>query len=76
MNNIKIALLVKELRRLNGLIFPIRQSGEAIWWRVCYQRGLPHLVYNQLPQFNIFFSNTPCERYISIMVLLHAHLKI
>ena len=30
---------------LNGLIFPIWQSGEASRWRVCYQRGLPHLVY-------------------------------
>ena len=24
--------------------FPIGQSGEASWWRVCYQRGLPHIV--------------------------------
>ena len=24
--------------------FPIRQSGEASRWRVCYQRGLPRLV--------------------------------
>ena len=23
----------------------VSQSGEAYWWRVCYQRGLPHLVY-------------------------------
>ena len=29
---------------LNGLIFPICQSGEASWWRVCYQRSLPGLV--------------------------------
>ena len=25
-------------------IFPIGQIGEASWWRVCYQRGLPSLV--------------------------------
>ena len=31
---------------LNGWTFPIGQSGEASWWRVCYQRGLPHLVLN------------------------------
>ena len=29
---------------LNGWILPIGQSGEASWWRVCYQRGLPRLV--------------------------------
>ena len=22
------------------------QSGEVYWWRVCFQRGLPRLVYN------------------------------
>ena len=30
---------------LNGWILPIRQSVEASWWRVCYQGGLPRLVY-------------------------------
>ena len=25
--------------------FFFSQSGEAYWWRVCYQRGLPRLVY-------------------------------
>ena len=25
--------------------FFFRQSGEAYWWRVSYQRGLPRLVY-------------------------------
>ena len=29
---------------LNGWIFPFGQSGEAGWWGVCYQRGLPCLV--------------------------------
>ena len=24
------------------------QSGEAYWWRVCYQRGLPRLVLGKL----------------------------
>ena len=33
---------------LNGLIFPIGQSGEASWWRVCYQWGLPCIFYNYL----------------------------
>ena len=28
-------------------IFPIGPSGEASWWRVCYQRGLPRLVLNR-----------------------------
>ena len=30
---------------LNGWIFPIGQSGEASQCRVCYQRGLPRLVF-------------------------------
>ena len=30
---------------LNGLISPIEQSGGASRWRVCYQRGVPSLVY-------------------------------
>ena len=33
---------------LNGWIFPIGQSGEASRWRVCYQRGLPRLVFIRL----------------------------
>ena len=32
---------------LNGWFFPIGQSGEASRWRVCYQRGLPRLVWSQ-----------------------------
>ena len=32
---------------LNGLIFPIGQSSEASRWRVCYQRGLPRLVFTE-----------------------------
>ena len=31
------------------LFFFFRQSGEAYWWRVCYQRGLPCLVYSGGP---------------------------
>ena len=27
------------------IFFFLGQSGEAYWWRVCYQRGLPRLVY-------------------------------
>ena len=30
---------------LNGRIFPIGQNCEASRWRVCYQRGLPRLVF-------------------------------
>ena len=30
----------------------IGQSGGASRWRVCYQRGLPRLVYNQTMQRN------------------------
>ena len=33
---------------LNEWIFPIGQSDEASWWRVCYQRGLPRLVLIEL----------------------------
>ena len=29
------------LKKVN---FPTGQSGEASWWRACYQRGLPCLV--------------------------------
>ena len=32
---------------LNSWIFPIRQSGEASRWGVCYQPGLLRLVVNQ-----------------------------
>ena len=45
-------------------IFPIGQSGEASRWRVCYQRGLPRLVFINI---NIF-SN--CLWYCWICVLL------
>ena len=29
---------------LDRWIFPFGQGGEASWWRVCYQRGLPRVV--------------------------------
>ena len=32
---------------LNGGIFPIEESGEANWWRVYFQRGLPRLVFTR-----------------------------
>ena len=32
---------------LNGWIYPMGQSGEASRWRVCYQRGLPRLVFSR-----------------------------
>ena len=42
---------------LNGWIFPIGQSGEASRWRVCYQRGLPRLVFKgfQISCFSMLF---------------------
>ena len=50
--------------------FPIGQSGEARRWRVCYQRGLPRLVYyvslnlvSGFPRFYvILFVSTYCYR--------------
>ena len=33
---------------LNRRIFPFGQSGEASWWRVCHQWGLPRVVYTTL----------------------------
>ena len=32
----------------SSYFFPsfFNQSGEVIWWRVCYQQGLPRLVFN------------------------------
>ena len=33
-----------------------RPSGEAYWWRVCYQRGLPRLVYKGEYIVTYFFS--------------------
>ena len=45
--DIKIKLLVQELLKFcwNKWFFPIGQSGEASRWRVCYQWGLPRLVF-------------------------------
>ena len=31
------------------------QSGEAYWWRVCYQRGLRRLVYADTDIFSAIF---------------------
>ena len=38
---------------LNGWIFPIEQSDEASRWRVCYEQGLPRLVYSQLAFWHV-----------------------
>ena len=46
---------------LNGLIFPIGQSGEASWWRVCYQHGLIRLVPIFVP-FNITVEQAKDEK--------------
>ena len=42
-------------------VFYCEKSGGASWWRVCYQRGLPHLVFPpifliQTFQYICFFS--------------------
>ena len=29
-------------------LFFFGQSDEAYWWRICYQQGLPHLIYRLL----------------------------
>ena len=44
---------------LNRLIFPIVQSGEASRWRVCYQWGLPRLVYENIGFYCDFLAS--CE---------------
>ena len=36
-------------------IFSPRQSKEAYWWRVCYQRGLPRLVLSDVEESKIRF---------------------
>ena len=66
---------------LNGLIFPIGQSGKASWWRVFfYQRGLPRLVYickdnfilekNMNPQLHSYcFTNVCLDLIVSSRVL-------
>ena len=45
---------------LNGWIFPIGQSGEASWWRVCYQRGLPRLVFKASALWADAFYKSKC----------------
>ena len=53
---------------LNGWIFPIGQSDEASWWRVCYQRSLPCLVFELIitskksPKYVFQFSNFICRK--------------
>ena len=40
------------------------QSGEASWWRVCYQWGLPSLVYNVFHQcFKCWWQLSPLLNY-------------
>ena len=46
---------------LNRWIFPIGQSGEASRWRVCYQRGLPRLVFINI---NIFLTAYDSVKYV------------
>ena len=38
------------MSRVTCHIFFFGQSGEAYWWRVCYQRGLPRLVLERFEE--------------------------
>ena len=38
----------------------IGQSGEASWWRVWYQRGLPRLVYSLTDSWFVEISSRHC----------------
>ena len=44
-------------------LFFFGQSGEAYWWRVCYQRGLPRLVLVRQWLFCIAMPWFPCNFY-------------
>ena len=46
------------------------QSGGASRWRVCYQRGLPHLVYIVKGRKSILFFS---RRFLNIISLLKCH---
>ena len=42
--NLHFVYNTKKQKQKNNPTQKIGQSGEANWWRVCYQRGLPRLV--------------------------------
>ena len=39
-------------------------SLEVYWWRVCYQRGLPRLVFLPWPFFSLFWHGTTLSLYL------------
>ena len=50
---------------MSHVIFFFGQSGEAYQWRVCYQRGLPRLIYTLIAYSLLHFTDfaltpTPC----------------
>ena len=52
---------------MSHVTFFFGQSGEAYQWRVCYQRGLPRLVYHDIipnplgPSARYMIKDTVCE---------------
>ena len=44
------------------------QSGEAIWWRVCYQRGLSHIVSRPGRSQGLLYKHQPTTGYSSVTV--------
>ena len=47
------------------------QSGEASWWRVCYQRGLPRLVH-RAEQHQLCYSETAGISYLTHILSLQS----
>ena len=62
------------LRHMSILIFLFifyGQSGEAYWWRVSYQWGLPRLVYQQMLLFEVdFFASKFVHRIFLILMII------
>ena len=50
-------------------IFFIGKSVEAIWWRVCYQRGRPRLVFEMLRR-----AHTPNINAVAVLFERDQHL--
>ena len=46
--------------------FFIGQSIEASWWRVCYQWGLPHLVFFHAPKLFVCLHEAPKHIFLSL----------
>ena len=56
---------INKIKKLHFFVIhkKIEQSGGASWWRVCYQRGLPRLVFIQLEEC--------CYQWVIILSDLH-----